>query len=99
MSAAEGNKAQTTFESAVRKFTRRDIEAAAREFLDAESAGYDADSCAAYRWNCWMLSGRFEEAWRESRLIASRGGADPNALCDGSPMGGKRVVLRRPPGD
>src|SRR3954447_5296134 len=31
----------------------------------AERLGYDPDECGASRWDCLMLSGRFEEAWRE----------------------------------
>ena len=41
-----------------------------------------------------MLSGCFEEAWRESDRIAARGRPDPHRLWDGLPFAGKRVVIR-----
>lgn len=65
------------------------------DLLDrAEVHGEDPNKCAAYRWSCCMLSGRFEEAWRQSELIAQRGGPDPYRFWDGLPFDGKRVIIR-----
>ncbi|MGH9611495.1 MAG: hypothetical protein ACRD4P_00285, partial [Bryobacteraceae bacterium] len=52
------------------------------------------DRCASGRWECWMLLGDFERAWRESDAIARRGAPDPNRFWDGLPFTGKRVILR-----
>src|SRR4051812_831980 len=63
-------------------------------FERAEHAHYDPDSCAAGRWDCHMLSGNFELAWRESDLIASRGNPDPHRFWDGQPFANRRVLIR-----
>ncbi|MBV9084820.1 MAG: hypothetical protein JOZ62_19250, partial [Acidobacteriaceae bacterium] len=60
----------------------------------AEQFGYDADSCAAARWNCHMLLGDFESAWCESDAIAARGKPDPHRFWDGKPLAGKRILIR-----
>jgi len=75
-------------------FSNRRIPECLELLQRAESMGCDADQCAAQRWNCWMLLGRLEQAWRESEAIASRGGPDPNRLWDGLPFTGKRVIVR-----
>jgi hypothetical protein len=41
-----------------------------------------------------MLAGDFEQAWRESDHIASRGAPDPNRLWSGRPLAGKKVIVR-----
>src|SRR3954447_8338840 len=81
-------------ELAADALARRDIPAALRHIRHAERRGYDPDLCAAYRWSCWMLSGNFEFAWRESDLIARCGKLDPYRLWDGLPFDGKRVLIR-----
>jgi hypothetical protein len=60
----------------------------------AEALKYDADACAGCRWYCWMLLGRFEEAWRESNAIAARGKPDPHRLWDGKPFSRRQVIIR-----
>ncbi|HEY2012869.1 MAG TPA: hypothetical protein VGH38_05175 [Bryobacteraceae bacterium] len=60
----------------------------------AELIGYSPDECAACRWNCWMLLGRFEEAWRESDGIVARGSPDPHSFWDGRSFTGNRVIIR-----
>jgi hypothetical protein len=82
------------FELAVEAFECRRM-ARALALLDrAESAGHDPDLCSAYRWTCRMLQGRFEEAWRESDRIASRGAPDANRLWDGRSFHGRHVMIR-----
>ena len=61
---------------------------------EAERLGHNPDDCAALRWDCWMLLGEFEHAWRESDSIAARGGHDPHRFWDGTSLTGKRVMLR-----
>jgi hypothetical protein len=63
-------------------------------FNTAEQSGFDASQCAAARWNCWMLSGNYENAWRESDNIHAGGPPDPNRFWEGSSWRGKRVMLR-----
>jgi len=63
-------------------------------FRGAEDSGYDADSCAAGRWNCHMLLGDFEAAWEESDEIARRGNPDPHRFWNGQSFDGKRVLVR-----
>jgi hypothetical protein len=79
---------------AIDAFHNREIEPAIEWLNRAERDGYDADRCAGYRWMCWMLLGRFREAWRESEAIAARGGTDPHRFWDGRGFAGKRVLIR-----
>jgi hypothetical protein len=82
------------FQRGLDRIAQRDSRAAVHHFLAAERLGYDPDACASRRWHCWMNLGEFGQAWRESDLIATRGGPDPNALWDGSPFANKRVIIR-----
>ena len=72
----------------------RRIDDVLKHLDNAELAGYDPDECASGRWYCWMLTGDFERAWRESDLIAARGTVDAFRLWDGSSIKGKRVIIR-----
>jgi hypothetical protein len=60
----------------------------------AEQRGANPDECSGKRWECYMLLGRFEEAWIESDRIATRGYRDPNRFWNGEPFAGKRVIIR-----
>ena len=82
------------FDVGRKEFSNRLIPAALQHFHEAERLGYDADRCAAYRWDCYMLLGQFEAAWRESDKIAGRGTPDPHQYWDGLPFTGKRVIIR-----
>jgi hypothetical protein len=75
-------------------FSKRRIHDCLELLRAAERSGHDAGECAACRWDCWMLLGRFEEAWKESDSILARGLPDPNRLWDGLPFAGKRVMIR-----
>ena len=91
MSHAE---AQQSYIEACAKLAGRDVSPALRLFGRAESLGWSADECAAGRWDCFMLLGDFECAWRESDSIASRGAPDPHRLWDGLTFTGRHVMLR-----
>ena len=82
------------YELALAALSRRSIDQALQHLNLAELYGYDADECAAQRWTCWMLSGRFLQAWHESDAIAARGTPDPHCFWDGLPFTGKRVLVR-----
>ncbi|MFN7997257.1 MAG: hypothetical protein U0Q18_26815 [Bryobacteraceae bacterium] len=82
------------FRSGLTAFSERRIPAALDSLDRAQRAGYDADQCSAQRWYCYMLMGRFEEAWQESDRIAARGNPDPYCLWNGTPFSGKRVIIR-----
>jgi len=73
---------------------RRRIPEALHAYNMAEKDGHPRHLCAAGRWMCWMLTGDFESAWRESDAIESSHVIDPNHFWDGSPFDGKRVLLR-----
>ena len=70
------------FHRAMQAFQSRKLGSALRDLNDAESIGYDAALCAAVRWNCFMLLGEFEAAWRESDHILRSGSCSPNELWD-----------------
>jgi hypothetical protein len=74
--------------------SRMRVAEALRCFHAAESAGYDPDVCAAGRWTCHMLTGDYEEAWRESDAIEARGHPDPHRFWDGQSFAGRNVLLR-----
>src|SRR5206468_3983446 len=82
------------FHRGLRALRGRNLECALRHLLDAESLGHDADVCSAERWNCFMLQGNFEAAWRESDAISRRGTGNQHDLWDGEPFGEKRVLIR-----
>jgi|SRR5579871_4413588 len=87
-------QAECAYRRAQDAFSKRCITECLQLLHRAERAGYPPDECAAYRWQCWMLLGRFEDAWRESDAIVGRGQPDPNRLWDGRPFRGKRVIIR-----
>lgn len=70
------------------------IPEACRAFQLAEDAGFDPDACAAGRWNCHMLLGDFETAWKESDAISRRGNPDPHRFWDGQSFEGRNVLIR-----
>jgi hypothetical protein len=72
----------------------REIEDALIRYDAAERLGASADRCAAGRWHCWMLMGKFARAWEESDAIRNRGAIDPHRYWDGSTLTEKRVMLR-----
>jgi hypothetical protein len=86
--------AAEAFARGLRLLSARQVPDAVSCFSYAESLGFDANECAAALWNCWMLSGRFEQAWAESDRILSNQSHDPYRFWDGQPWSGKRVMLR-----
>jgi hypothetical protein len=72
----------------------RDVQNAAEAFREAQAHGADPMKCAAGRWTCWMLLGRFALAWRESENIQALGYRDENTRWDGRPFDGRRVLVR-----
>ncbi|HEY7211330.1 MAG TPA: hypothetical protein VH477_13720 [Bryobacteraceae bacterium] len=82
------------FAKAEKLLAQRDVEQALKFFDLAERAACDPDRCAAGRWTCYMLSGRFENAWRESDSIFARGKPDPNRYWNGQSPADKRVLIR-----
>jgi hypothetical protein len=82
------------YTQATEQLQRMRVKKALRLFERAEQAHYDPDCCAAGRWDCHMLLGDFESAWRDSDLIASRGNPDPHRFWDGQPFTHRRVLIR-----
>lgn len=82
------------FKRACRLLEARELREALKLYDAAERAGFNADECGGGRWFCRMLSGDFEQAWRESDSIAVRGAPDPNRLWSGRPLEGKKVIVR-----
>lgn len=82
------------YQAATEALAKRNVLLALEQFNAADTAGYSVDSCAAGRWESFMLLGEFENAWRESDAIAARGTPDPNGLWDGQRLAGKRVIVR-----
>ena len=72
----------------------RRIPEAVAAYREAAESGFDANICRAGLWTSWMLLGRFEQAWLQSRAIEASGVPDPHRLWDGEPFDGKRVMLR-----
>lgn len=63
-------------------------------FADPDLTAVQPDACAAGRWQCHMLLGDLASAWTESDGLRQRGSPDPHRFWDGSPLNGKRVILR-----
>ena len=83
-----------TVEFAEALLTERNLGDSLAVFNAAEAAGADRDRCAAGRWMCHMLLGKYEEAWLQSDGIRRRGGVDPHRLWNGESIAGKRVLIR-----
>ncbi len=73
-----------------------------KRYLDDARKAYDLATlhgnnlaiCAAGRWMCWMLSGNFEQAWRESDVIDDLGVKESIQLWDKNSFCDKRVLIR-----
>jgi hypothetical protein len=89
-----GEPAIRLYQDALFALSRRDVPQALKLLDLAESAGHDPIECSAQRWTCWMLTGRFENAWQESDRISADGPPDPNRFWDGRPFTGNRVLIR-----
>jgi hypothetical protein len=87
----EGERLYT---QASEQLQRMRVKKALQLFERAEQAHYDPDCCAAGRWDCHMLLGDFESAWRESDSIASRGNPDTHRFWDGQPFRDRHVLIR-----
>jgi hypothetical protein len=87
-------KGERLYTHAQKNLERMSISHALRLFNLAERAHFDPDSCAAGRWDCHMLSGNFELAWRESDSIAARGNPDPYRFWDAQSFAGRNVIIR-----
>jgi ADP-heptose:LPS heptosyltransferase len=73
---------------------QREVGSAVDAFREAEAHGADRMRCAAGRWTCWMLLGRFTLAWRESENIEAQGFRDKNSRWNGRPFEGRHVLIR-----
>lgn len=82
------------FAQAQELLLRREVTEAIECFDSAQRFGHDVRECAASRWVCWMLLGRFENAWLESDIIAEQGVGDSSQFWRGESWVGKRVMLR-----
>ena len=72
----------------------RRCELALVHFYVAQSLGADADECSGGRWHAFMLLGDMESAWKETDAIRARGRPDPHQFWDGTPILGKRLIIR-----
>ena len=84
----------SAFEQAQERLRALRVREAITLFHAAEQAGYPPDECAAGRWTCWMLEGRFGRAWNESDAIERRANPDPHRFWDGESLEGKCVLIR-----
>jgi len=87
-------RASRVFADGVSLLLNRNVRPALQCFYSAQHLGYDIRECAAARWTCWMLLGRFECAWKESELITATGAKDPHQFWNGQSWDGKDVMLR-----
>ncbi len=82
----------------------RSVPKALAAFHSAEGAGADPDTCAAGRWECLMLLGDYEAAWKTSDAIDAHHkgrhdafdghSAGPQRFWTGESLRGKQVMLR-----
>lgn len=86
--------AEQTLAEAFDLLAKSDLGAALAAFDNAERSGADSDECSAGRWKASMLLGEMDSAWQETDAIRSRGKADPHRFWDGTPIRGKRLMIR-----
>ncbi len=72
----------------------RQMNSALALFDQALVKGEDAIACAAGKWECFMLLGEYEAAWKQSDLIRSMHAPDVHRLWNGEPIEGRRVMVR-----
>lgn len=72
----------------------REVDSAVRRFREAEIQGANISSVAAGLWECWMLKGEFEQAWRESDRIRRIQAYDPHCFWDGRSLENRHLMLR-----
>ncbi len=74
----------------------RSIPQALAAFDTAEQASADPGSCHAGRWECCMLLGDYESAWKISDAIdrRARNATNPQRFWTGESLRGKQVMLR-----
>lgn len=89
-----GVTGEQLYTRAQKHLERLKVAQALRLFEQAEQARFDPDCCAAGRWDCHMLSGDFELAWKESDSIAARGNPDRHRFWDGQSFAGRDVMIR-----
>ena len=82
------------YTQAMQALEHRAIPIALECFTRAEAQGWAADECAAGRWECYMLLGEFEKAWRESDAIAARGQPDEHRLWNGPSFKNRKLIVR-----
>lgn len=87
-------KAAEVFAEATNLLANREVLHAIERLNKAENLGYEHNECASARWQCWMLMGEFENAWKESDSISESCAYDPNRFWDGSSWSNRRVMLR-----
>lgn len=73
---------------------KREIDAALELFLQVDVDSPEANAAAAGRWECWMLKGQFEQAWKESDCLRKQTIPDPHRFWDGRSLHGRHVMLR-----
>lgn len=73
---------------------KREVDAALELFLQVDVDSPEANAAAAGRWECWMLKGQFEQAWKESDHLRKQNVPDPHRFWDGRSLQGKHVILR-----
>ena len=86
--------AATLLARAFASLSARHLEIALALFYAAQESGADADECSGGRWLAFMLLGDMESAWKETDAIRARGRPDPHQFWNGSPIFGKRLIIR-----
>ncbi len=92
--AVEMDAGALLVENAERLLAQRFVRDADQCFARAERAGADPDRCAAGLWQCAMLRGDFEAAWRANDAIRARDAPDPHRFWQGEAVAGRRVMVR-----
>jgi hypothetical protein len=94
VTSAKSADAADVFAAATSLLNNRDLIQAIDRLDLAESLGYPRNECASARWQCRMLLGEFENAWKESDRIAEASTYDPNRFWDGTSWRNRKVMLR-----
>ena len=92
--SAPSAKASEFLSDAASFLESRDLTRAIERADIAERLGHDPNECASLRWQCWMLLGEFENAWKESDSISNSREYDPNRFWNGTSWSNGRVMLR-----
>ncbi len=94
MSQAAADNVQETLAQAEAFLLKRDLASARQALEQVRQRGADPDALRGHLWQLHMLTGEFEQAWRQSDALRRRNAPDPHRFWTGESIADQRIVVR-----